>query len=110
MAIIKVQAHIRGFLTRKMIYEHLEQLVYQNQLLYNQENNGEGFDGYGEEGEGDDGEDGDYDDEEEGKGDGNGQYFDENGNQIYQFQDAVQEVDTKEEETSDDDDNDGHAN
>ena len=24
MAIIKVQAHIRGFLTRKMIYEHLE--------------------------------------------------------------------------------------
>ena len=24
MAIIKVQAHVRGFLTRKMIYEHLE--------------------------------------------------------------------------------------
>ena len=35
IAIIKVQAHIRGFLTRKMIYEHLEQLVYQNQVLYN---------------------------------------------------------------------------
>ena len=37
MAIIKVQAHVRGFLTRKMIYEHLEQLVYQNQALYNQD-------------------------------------------------------------------------
>lgn len=27
MAIIKVQALIRGFLTRKMIYEHLQQMV-----------------------------------------------------------------------------------
>lgn len=90
MAIIKVQAHIRGFLTRKMIYEHLEQLVYQNQMLYNQ-NGVEDFDGYGEEGEGEGDEDqsdaNEYDDEDQN--DQDGKIFDENGNQIYQYQDAV---------------------
>ena len=46
-AIIKVQALIRGFLTRKIIFEHLQQMVAQNEAQeeYDQEN--EGADEYG---------------------------------------------------------------
>ena len=41
-AIIRVQALIRGFLTRKLIYEHLQQMVAQNELnqqMYGEEEN-----------------------------------------------------------------------
>jgi hypothetical protein len=46
--IIRVQALIRGFLTRKLIYEHLQQMVQQNELnqqFYGEEDNEEVLDG-----------------------------------------------------------------
>jgi len=42
IGIIKVQALIRGFLTRKMIFEHLQRMVQENQMLYQQEGMEEG--------------------------------------------------------------------
>ena len=33
-SLVKVQALIRGFLTRKMIFEHLQRMVQENQLMY----------------------------------------------------------------------------
>ena len=42
IAIIKVQALIRGFLTRKMIFEHLQRMVQENQLMYQNEGMEEG--------------------------------------------------------------------
>ena len=39
IAIIKVQALIRGFLTRKMIFEHLQRMVQENQMMMYQEQN-----------------------------------------------------------------------
>lgn len=67
-AIIRVQALIRGFLTRKLIYEHLQQMVQQNEL--NQQ-----F--YGEENDGDE-----IEDESEGA-ENQGEMYDENGQPIY---------------------------
>lgn len=37
IAIIKVQALIRGFLTRKMIFEHLQRMVQENQMMMYQQ-------------------------------------------------------------------------
>ncbi len=51
IGIIKVQALIRGFLTRKMIFEHLQRMVQENQMMFQNE------EGMGEEG----GEDEEYD-------------------------------------------------
>ena len=39
-SLVKVQALIRGFLTRKMIFEHLQRMVQENQLMYQNENGG----------------------------------------------------------------------
>ena len=106
-SIIRVQALVRGFLTRKLIYEHLQQMVQQNEL--NQQL-------YGDEVDGDEVED------ESAAGDNQMEMYDENGNPIYAddenleaeeqlqghnsqahlqqfYQEPVQEVSTNEEES-----------
>ena len=50
-SLIKVQALIRGFLTRKMIFEHLQRMVQENQLMYQNEGMEEGEEEIEEEGE-----------------------------------------------------------
>jgi hypothetical protein len=107
-AIIRVQALIRGFLTRKLIYEHLQQMVQQNEL--NQQLYGEEVDGE------------EVEDESMG-GENQLEMYDENGNPVYAdddenleaeeqlqghnsqahlqqfYQEPVQEVSTNEEES-----------
>ena len=102
IAIIKVQALIRGFLTRKMIFEHLQRMVQENQMMYQDgdvidgdEDEYDGEEVYGEEGEDvPDGVEGEseYDAEED-------EVIDPHG-----YQDPVQEVCTEDEQTSDEGD------
>ena len=104
IAIIKVQALIRGFLTRKMIFEHLQRMVQENQMMY-QDAEGNAIEGeedeydqelYGEEVEGHEG-------EEDGSEYGD-EVIDPHG-----YQDPVQEVCTEDEQTSQEDGDESHA-
>jgi IQ calmodulin-binding motif len=75
-AIIRVQALIRGFLTRKLIYEHLQQMVAQNEL--NQQM-------YGEEEDNDEVED-DGAEDDAAENENQMDLYDEDGNPLYQAQ------------------------